>query len=70
VHRSCREQQNRCRREAELGQGGMGTVYRTHAALLDRPVALKVLIKTMTVGRTYTVHRKKSVKSLRAALMK
>ena len=43
--------QNRCRLDAELGHGGMGTVYRPHDALLDGPVVLKVLSNNTIVNR-------------------
>ncbi len=42
---------NRYLIEAQLGQGGMGRVYRAHDTLLNRPTALKVL-NTSGLGTT------------------
>src|SRR5689334_7052773 len=57
---------NRYRLEAELGQGGMGTVYRAHDVLLDRYVAIKVLTEARlgAEGRTRLLHEARAVARL------
>ncbi|HET7375901.1 MAG TPA: serine/threonine-protein kinase, partial [Anaerolineae bacterium] len=59
--------QNRYRIDVELGQGGMGTVYRAHDMLLDRPIALKVLNKAGrldSVGRARLAYEAQAVAKL------
>src|SRR5512137_1986520 len=58
--------QNRYRLDAELGHGGMGTVYRAHDTLLDRDVAVKVLNDTGlgTEGRARLLREAQAVAKL------
>src|SRR5437763_12564837 len=57
---------NRYRLEAELGQGGMGTVYRALETLLDRYVAIKVLTEARlgAEGRARLLHEARAVARL------
>ena len=57
---------SRYRLDAELGQGGMGVVYRGHDVLLDRDVAVKVLSATGlgTEGRARLLHEARAVAQL------
>jgi predicted ATPase/DNA-binding SARP family transcriptional activator len=56
----------RYRLGAELGRGGMGTVYRAHDTVLERDVAIKVLDKTGlgTEGRARLLHEARSAARL------
>ena len=58
--------QNRYRLEAELGQGGMGMVYRGHDLLLDRLVAIKILAQggLGTEGRVRLLNEARAVARL------
>lgn len=57
---------NRYHLEAELGKGGMGTVYRAHDTLLDRDVAIKVLADPGlgSTGRTRLMSEARAVARL------
>ncbi len=52
--------------DAELGQGGMGTVYRAHDTLLERDVAVKVMTKAAlgTEGRARLMHEARATAKL------
>jgi predicted ATPase len=56
----------RYRLDAELGQGGMGVVYRAHDTLLDRAVAVKVVSKASlgTEGRARLMHEARAAAQL------
>jgi len=57
---------NRYRLDAELGQGGMGVVYRGHDTLLERDVAVKVVRDAGlgTEGRIRLLHEARAVAQL------
>ena len=57
---------DRYRLDAELGRGGMGTVYRAHDTLLERDVAIKVLSNTGlgTEGRARLLREAQAVARL------
>ncbi|KPK95025.1 MAG: hypothetical protein AMJ88_01535, partial [Anaerolineae bacterium SM23_ 63] len=57
---------DRYRIEAEIGHGGMGTVYRGHDDTLDRDVAIKLLTKTGlgTEGRARLLQEAQAIAKL------
>jgi serine/threonine protein kinase/tetratricopeptide (TPR) repeat protein len=57
---------NRYHLDTEIGRGGLGTIYRAHDLLLDRPVAVKVLSNSGvgTEGRARLLHEARSAARL------
>lgn len=53
--------------KAEIGQGGMGTVYHGHDSVLDREVAIKLVLGTRlgTQGRSRLLSEAQTVAKLR-----
>ncbi|HSG42981.1 MAG TPA: protein kinase, partial [Anaerolineales bacterium] len=57
---------NRYQIDGELGQGGMGTVYKGFDSTLERDVAIKMMTETRlgTEGRNRLLHEAKAIAKL------